>query len=95
MTLVSWNASAALIRFEAVEFEVRRQPAAILSQTRQQLASGSRPLHFEPPPACDVDLYVIALLELKGFDDAGGKAHGQTVTPFGYLHFDSPWIYKL
>src|SRR5512137_2483497 len=74
-TLVSKNASAALIGLESVELERGGEAAAELAQPREELPGTGRPGHLESLLAHDLDLELVAFSQAKGFDHRGGKAN--------------------
>src|ERR1700727_199396 len=85
-TLVSKNESASLIRFESIELEGRRQPAAVLPQPRQQFALVGSPRDFPGPFSRDLNFQNVAFFQTERLDDGRGQSDRQTISPFGDLH---------
>src|SRR5260221_8298226 len=83
---VSWNASAALMRFQAIELEVLRNPPSVLPEAREQFAGGGLAGDLQHARSGHVDLYLLAFLQLQRLHHRGGKPHGKAVTPLCDLH---------
>src|ERR1700722_19347440 len=92
--LVSKNESASLIRFESIELEGRRQPAAVLPQPRQQFARAGGLRDLEDPFTRDLNFQHVAYFHSECLDDGRGQSGRQTITPFGDLH-GAPLRYTL
>jgi len=74
------------IRLLAVDLEVSRETAPESAETLQQLRPARLACDRELPLVRNMDLDIIAFLELQRFDHDGWKANGETVTPFSDLH---------
>ena len=85
---VSKNGSTPLPGFEPVEAEVRRKPAAIFAQPREQRPGVRGSLDRQPARARHLDLDIVALGEAEGIDHRTGQTYGQAVAPFCYPHVD-------
>src|SRR3954470_3027146 len=86
MTFVSWKTSAAFIRLQTIELKVSRQFAAILPQARKYLARGSGSFHLERTCTCDMNLYVIAFLQLQRVNNARRQPYCEAIPPLRHLH---------
>jgi hypothetical protein len=91
MTLVSKKLAG--IGFVSVELEIGRKTAAESTKTLQQFVTSGPTSNTEPPSVSDMNFNLVAFLKLKRFDHSGRKADRETVSPFGDLHGNRPWIY--
>jgi antitoxin Phd len=74
------------IRLVPVELEIGGEAAAEGSKTSQQLVTPGFARDAEILAAGDMDFDLVAFVEAERFDDNGGQANRQTVSPFGNLH---------
>ena len=84
--MVSKNFLAALIGLQSINAEISRHAAAELSQTRKQLAIPGLPGDLESTTPDDLDLDIVALLQIERLDRSRRQAYRQTVAPFRDSH---------
>jgi hypothetical protein len=74
------------IRLLTVELEVGGKTATEGSEAFQQLCPTGLARDGELATVGDMNLDLVAFLELEDFDHGGGKADGKAVTPLGDPH---------
>jgi hypothetical protein len=74
------------IRLVPIELEIGRETTAERAKALQQFAASGFSRNCELPRVGDMDFDLIAFSELERFDDGGGKADRETVSPFCDLH---------
>jgi hypothetical protein len=86
--------SLARIRFESIEAEPGRQPAAEFAQSPQELLHRCRALYLEDPPPGYVHFDVITFLKSESIYHCARQAKRKTISPFRDPHMQSRKIYS-
>jgi hypothetical protein len=74
------------MRFFPIESEIGRKRPLHFAELLERPFSGSIPSDPEVPFSCNGNFDLVSLFEIESFDDGGGKAYGQAVSPFRNLH---------
>src|SRR5215471_11425128 len=81
------------IRLVPIELEIGGKAPAEGAQALQQLLATRLARDREVARIDDMDLDIVAFLQLERFDHRRRKADGEAVAPLCDLHRISPWIY--
>jgi hypothetical protein len=74
------------MRFDSVKGEAGGQWPSQAAKVLNRLLSAPIAAHLKFARASDANLNLITFLQIQRFYDGGRQAHGQAISPFGYLH---------